>query len=726
MSGMRQEGPPQRAAMSEAPRQRALDRVLRPRAIAVLGASAREGALSSRFTRGLLRHGFNGRIVPVNPRYKEIEGLRCHPTIASAVQEGQVDLAVVSLPGPKVLEALQECAQAQLAGAVIFSSGFGEVGQQGRAAQDQLSQLSAQTGLRLIGPNSPGFINVTDSTCLIASGVSFRERFEPGAIAIVAQSGGVAGLLIERAQDAGAGISKAICTGNEADLTVGEVLLWLAEDEQTRVVAAFVEGLRKTDLLLEGFRALRAAGKPLLMLKAGATEAAARATAAHTGALASADDVVDAVLARHHVARVYGFDELIDSALALDRLGTATGRRVGIVTTSGGAGVVATEAAERAGLSLPPLSDSTRARLQSVLPDFASLQNPADMSGMFVEDREIFLSCLAAFSETQSLDASVLVLTVHPQALSEELADRLIEHKERSGPWPAVLWTAGAMSEQARARLREAGLAVFEDADRCMGALSVRAIVGGDPQGAAVNAGTREPAPLPPLPTPSLPEGPLTEAQALGALQSAGIPIAEGITAANPEAAAEAARRLSRPLVVKASAPDLPHKSDAGAVILGVEEPRQAAAAHEQVVKAAAAAGAHPQGSLLQVLAEPGVELIVGVRRDEDFGLILVVGPGGIAAELASSVSRRMLPLLAGEAEEMLAQLPISPLLGAHRRAPRADIPAAVHAIETLSRFALAIGDQLEAVEINPLIVHPEGSGVTAVDALILRAEKKR
>jgi acyl-CoA synthetase (NDP forming) len=688
-----------------------LDRVLRPEAVAVLGASGRPGALSGRFISGLRRHGFAGRIVPVNPRWEEIDGLRCYPTIAAAAEDGPVDLAIMSLPQKMVVGALGECAAAGVAGASIFASGFAEVGEEGAAEERRVAAVARETGIRVIGPNSPGFINFADSTCVIASGVGFRESFRAGGIGLVAQSGGVAGLLVERAQDAGAGLSVAVCTGNEADLTVGEMLWWLAEHEPTKVVGVFLEGIREPELLAGGLDALRAAGKPVVVLKGGATAAAARASAAHTGALATEDDVVDAYLARHGALRVRGFDELIDHAVALERLGPSRNRGVGILSTSGGAGVVATEAAERAGLELPELRPETRERLAAAMPDFAALGNPADMSGMFSEDPEIFRESLRAFTEAPELGTAVLVLTVHPPDPSERLADLILSTEVED---LAVLWTAGRMAAPARERLMGHGVAVFEDAGRCMAALAARAKVGAAAAGAE---------PLPPAPISAPAERELTEAQALALLAQAGVPAARTVVCPSREDAAAAADALGGPVVVKASAPDLLHKSDAGAVVVGVTGAEAVAGAHDEVVAAAARAGATPEGSIVQALAPEGVELIVGARRDPVLGPVLVVGPGGVLAELSGEVSRRMLPLRAGEARAMLDELAIAPLLAGYRGAPPADLDAAAAAIEGVAAAAVALGAALDAIEVNPLLVHPRGDGATAVDALLLRTE---
>ena len=647
--------------------------------------------------------------MPVNPRWEEIDGLRCYPTIAAAAEDGPIDLAIMSLPQKMVVGGLEECAAAGVGGAAIFASGFAEVGEEGAAEERRVAAVALESGLRVIGPNSPGFINFTDSTCVIASGVGFRPTFRTGGISLVAQSGGVAGLLVERAQDAGAGLSIAVCTGNEADLTVGEMLWWLAEHEPSKVVGIFLEGIREPDVLAGGLEALRAAGKPVVVLKGGATAAAARASAAHTGALATEDDVVDAFLTRHGAIRVRGFDDLIDHTVALERLGKARNRGVGILSTSGGAGVVATEAAERAGLELPELAPATRERLAAAMPDFAALGNPADMSGMFSEDPEIFHESLRAFTEAPEIGTTVLVLTVHPPEPSERLADLILSSEVDD---LAVLWTAGRMAASARERLMAAGVAVFEDAERCMRALAARSAVGA--------ADERPPAATATLELPA--EQELTEAQALAVLARAGVPTARTVVCATADDARAAASELDAVLVIKASAPDLLHKSDAGAVVVGVTGPDAAGRAHDEVVAAAKAAGATPEGSIVQALAPEGVELIVGARRDPVLGPVLVVGPGGVLAELAGGVARRMLPLRAGEAREMLDELGIAPLLRGYRGAPPADLDAAAGAIEGVAAAAVALGDELDAVEVNPLLVHPDGDGATAVDALLLRA----
>ena len=677
--------------MTEATRR--LERALAPRSVAVVGASPRPGSLSLRFLAGLERHGFAGRVVAVNPKYDEVGGFDCVPSIADA---GEIDLAVLSVPQHVVLESLEECAAANVGGAIVFASGYSETGEEGRAEERKIAEVARRTGLRVLGPNSPGLINVTASCCVIASGVSFRERFHAGGVAIVAQSGGVAGLLTERAQDAFIGISSVVCTGNEADVRIGEVLRVHAADEAARVVAIFVEGVRDGADFTRGLDALRRAGKSAVVFKAGATAAAARASAAHTGALVTDADVFDAVLARHGAIAVRSLDDLIETAAVLDRLGPARSTAVGIITTSGGAGVVATEAAERAGLELPPLTPTTRGALAAVMPGFASPANPTDMSGMFVEREEIFGDAVRAFLAAEEIDAVVLVLTVQPPALANTLADRILELS--AGGTPLVcLWVAGAMSDGARARLRAGGVFVAEDPDRCMRALAARAAAGR----AIAEPDERPVPPVPAALADARAAGAALEHEALAALAEVGVPTAETRYCATADEARAAAGELGGVVAVKAAARDLPHKASVGAVALSVTDPDAAAAAWERVVAAARAAGAETAGAVVQRQAEPGVELIIGARRDALFGPVLVVGTGGTGVEAGVGFTRRLLPLGRGEAAELAGG--------------SADVEAAIRGVETL---ALALGHELEAVEVNPLIVR-DGRAI-AVDSLIL------
>jgi acyl-CoA synthetase (NDP forming) len=515
----------------------------------------------------------------------------------------------------------------------------------------------------------------------------------------VSQSGGVGGLITERSQDARVGLSSVICTGNESDVGMGEALQFLAADDATKVVAMFIEGIRNAEDFVAGLAALRAAGKPAVVLKTGATEVAARASAAHTGSLMTDAHVFQAVLERHGAVAVQSLDDLIGTAAALERLGPARSRRVGIITTSGGAGVVATEAAERAGLELPKLPDSTRAALEAVMPDFASPSNPTDMSGMFTEREEIFRDSLQAFLTADEFDAVVLVLTAQPPDFSLVLADRMLEVAKDGAPL-ICLWIAGAMVHPAQDRLRRGGMLVHDDPDRLMRVLGNRAEAGRTLPAPAEVAAIAVPGSLEAART----AGAALESEALDALEAAGVPVARTVLCRTVEEARAAASAIAGPVAVKAAARDLLHKAAVGGVVVGVEGPDAVAEAFERVTAAAHAAGATVEGAVVQQLASKGSELIVGVRRDPLFGPALVFGEGGASVEDHARVIRRMLPLGQGEAAELAGQAE--------------GVAAAIAGVEAL---ALALGDALEAVEVNPLIVGADGTA-TAVDAVLLFA----
>jgi len=685
-------------------------RFFSPRAIAVLGASPSPNALSRRFISGLIRHGYTGRIVPINPHHDSVDGIRCFPSLAEAENPNEIDIAVLSIPAANVPAALEECAAAGLCGVHIFTSGFGEIGASGAEAQRRLVESARRLKLRILGPNSPGFINFTDSIALIALGVGFRSTLIRGGLGLVAQSGGVGGLICEQAQDAGVGFSRFICIGNEADISTGELLRWYAADPETHFVAVYIEGIRDPADLVSGLDALARQNKPVVVLKAASTELVARATSAHTGVLATSDDVFDAVLARYGGIRVHGVSELVDVTVALERLKVGASKRVGLISTSGGAGVLATQAAERAGIELPKPMPETHERLARILPDYASSGNPGDMSGAFNEHPEIFRDSIAAYCDDPQYDAVVVILTVQPPPVAERLALNLIEFaRSRTRP-PAVLWIAGEMSAAARSRLREAGLAVFEDADRCMRALAARACknpleqLRASSPGTNINLGNLE----------NLPAGQVSDDEALELLARCGIPVPPMHKCATTDDARGALRELGR---VAVKAVGLAHKASAGGLVLDITTDDEIAQAHTRVAEAAARAGGEPAYTIVQQLAPSGLELIIGARRDPGFGVILVVGLGGSTAELCQRVSRRLLPLTEGESAEMLHETGLWDVLANAR--PSAPLETAA-AIQQLADLAQAIGDRLEAVEVNPLIVHSGTEGVSAVDVLLL------
>lgn len=680
-----------------------LDRLFDPAGVAVVGASARPGALNTRFVEALLRHRYTGFIAPVNGRYAVVAGLSAFPDVVTARKSGPIDLVVIGLNRDGVESAIDDAAAAGAAGVLVFSSGFGETGADGAFAEQALAERCSAVGMRLIGPNSPGFLNVSGGACPTALGVGFREPLLAGGVAVIAQSGGVGGLITELLMDAETGVRITVCTGNEADVDSGEVLTWLAQDPQTCLVTLYLEGFRNGASLRRGLDALANAGKPVLVLKVGGEGAAARATAAHTGALATDDVAVDVLLDRVGSIRVRSVEAMVDAAVVLSKHSRRTRPHVGVVTTSGGAGVLAVEGLERAGVSLGELLPEQAERLRAIAPSFAGIGNPADMSGMFSEQPQLFEDFIREFS-AGALDIVVLVLTVHPPDRANALADQLIDLARNAVARPIVMWFGGASVDAARVKLRPAGFVVFDDPRRCGEAIAVV----GRPASALPDATVERTCDEP------VPGRPASEAVVLAALDRAGVRIPPFAVMDDVPPSIG----FDGPYVVKAIADGLLHKSDIGAVVVGVQAIDLEAAALE-VVGSARVAGFRDAVPMVQQMVPIDHELIVGVRTVREVGLILVVSEGGTDVELSPRPVHALLPLRPGEAEQLLRRLPMAGRWEGHRGKAPLDLTATADAVERIAALAQCWADDLSALEVNPLIVHPDGHGVHAVDGVL-------
>ena len=686
-------------------------RLLSPRSIAVLGATDR-GDIPSLPQRFLRMHGYAGEIFPVNPRLTEVEGLRCYPSVAAL--PAVPDIAMVMTAAARVPALLEECGRAGVPFAVVCSSGFAEMGD--AAAQEELAAIAARHGIGLIGPNCQGFMDVPGRVFAGFSSAFNDRHWKPGGFSMVSQSGfgfGIAGI----AEEQGVGLSRVFALGNAAGLGVLDLAEALVEDAQTRVIGLFFEALDEPRRLLALGARAAAAGKPVLAWKAGVTASGARAAAAHTAALATDARLTRALLERAGMIPVASVTEMADRALVLSQGRRPAGRRLTIVTVSGGAGVAMADAAEPAGLLVEPLAEATTARLREVIPSFGSAANPVDVTAALIGKPEMLAEALDLVTEDPLTDMVAVVPTVLQGAAAASVAGAVAAAAARTVKPLVVSWcprpgTAG----EAQAILTAAGVPNFPDPVRCVAALA------GVVPGAAPPA---EPACAP------LREGPartLAEHEALALLRQAGVPVLPSQLAATPEQAEAAARALGGRVALKVQSPDIPHKTDAGGVALDLA-PQDAGAACARILAAARGAvpGARIEGVLVQPMARGVAEVILGIRNDAAFGPAVLVGLGGVAAEALEDVQLMLAPVAAQEARAMLGQLRGIRLLRGFRGAPAADEAALAEAIVALSAYALRRSDVLETLEINPLLVLPAGQGVVALDALAtLRGEPGR
>lgn len=676
-----------------------LERIFAPRGIAVIGVTERETNLGLRFTRALTRHGFEGALAAVNRDGTEVEGIPGYRSLSEV--EDQIDLAIVSVRADLVEPAIEEAADAGVAGVLLFSSGYAEVGGEGVERQRRVVDLAAERGVRLLGPNCVGFVNVRGATAPMASGFAFRPSIEAGSLAIVTQSGGVAGLLGERAQDLGIGLSHVITTGNEGDVTAAEIIEFLASDPETGEIAIYLEAARSPERLAGALRTAVEAGCGVAVFKAGAGESTAAAAAAHTGSLVGDDAGFDALCRQTGACRVHDLDDLFLVPPMVAAIGAA-GPRVGVLSISGGAAVSVADACEREGLELPPLAAETADRVAEITPGFASRQNPIDISGTFVVAMDQFQRSLEILVNAPEFDAVALVQTVHPPELSERIADVIIAGADPSRA--VVVWIAGSQSAPARAKLRRAGFAVTERAGAAAVALR-----------AARRNAERRPAGLQlALPEPGAPQPPRERpSAAMAQLAERGAPVAPMAVAADLEQTLAAAVEVGYPIVLKADAADVSHKTERGGVIVGIADESELRAAYERL----RAAGLIEPGVLVQGAVEGNRELLLTVRRDPVFGYVLVLGFGGVLTEAIGRAAVALPPLTREAVEEAIAEAGLEALCGPFRGSAPLDVAALTALAEAALGLAVELGS-IDHLELNPVIVDSDGAP-HVVDVLV-------
>ena len=670
-----------------------------PKAVAVLGVSRNPAKLGYRLLQNVKESGFTGAIHPVNPSGESILGLPTVRTI-EALPDG-VDLALVSLPAPAVPEAIKALAARRVRAAVILSSGFGEVDDDGRTTQRDLLATARAAGLRLVGPNCMGVYSAPVSL----NGTYFWDLPRAaGGISIVSQSGAYGGLIFRHLGGRGLGVARFVSIGNQADVEIAEVLDWLVDDPATTLIACFVEALRDGPRFLAAAR--RATGKkPIVMLKGGRSDAGRRAAGSHTGSLAGAWEVYRAACASARVVLAEETEEFFDAIETLVAIPERrpAGRGVAVVTVSGGPSVVAADTAEREGLEVPALGDAARGALRALLPPFAAVGNPVDLTPQ-VEPARIATAARRVFDEPSI--AGVVAVNVGLDI--PEFAGGIVAAARETGK-PAVAFAADA--PEITARFRAGGVPVLPSPERAVRAW--RALWRARPPAPPV--ALRPPA-LSPAARRALDttRGPLPYTLARRVLEDAGVRFCREVIAASMDDAIAAADSIGYPVVVKADAAGLTHKTEVGGVVLDV---RDAAA-----VRAACAALSGRAGAARFVVQQRmrGVELLLGARRDEVFGPVVVVGAGGVLAEVARDVAVRLAALGEGEAEAMLEEGALPRLLAGPRGlrpVSRAPVVSAIHAIAAL----MLAEPRLAEIDVNPLIA--AGAEVVAVDALVIAGD---
>ncbi|HEX4258603.1 MAG TPA: acetate--CoA ligase family protein [Streptosporangiaceae bacterium] len=685
-----------------------------PRAIALVGATDKSG-WSVNTHLNLRVHEFGGPVYLVNPRTEVVHGERAHRSLSEL--PGPVDLAYVMVPTAAVLDVLTEGAEAGIRAFVILTAGFGETGPEGARREAEIIAFARQRGLTVLGPNGNGYINAAAG--ITPYGLPIPVPLLRGPVGVVLQSGGLASAVLSLAQARNLGISLLVAMGNESMLSVTDVVEHLVDDPATRVIALFLESIRQPAEFAAAARRALAAGKPIVALKVGRSDTAQHTAQAHTGALTGDDAVIEAVFGRLGVVRVRSLEDLIITAGVLAGLPPQgfPGNRLGVVTPSGGASEIIADRAEDEGLDLPAFAPATTAALKAMLPAFADVANPLDVTGYVVVDRTLLGRALEIVVTDPGLDVVLLLADV----LRDEPPDPAL---------PRMLYEANARRIAASPRpvvvVSNALTDITPAGRKLLAGSGYPSVAGGIEHGlTAIGAAVRwsrirSAGQINDLPSIDieglLPESPSTaggvwaEDRAAGFLARCGVPVVPARAVADEAAAAAAAAGLGYPVVVKAAG--LAHKSDTGGVRLNLGDE---AAVRDGYRAVRAVAGDGPV--LVQPYRTGGVELIAGIVRDPAWGLMLAVGLGGIWVEVLQDAALRPLPVTTAEVEAALAGLRGAAVLRGARGAPPADLPAVAGVITRIAAVAAALGDRLESLEVNPLLVR--GDQVEALDALI-------
>ncbi|MGW7212227.1 acetate--CoA ligase family protein [Streptomyces collinus] len=685
-----------------------LDRFFRPRTVAVIGASDAAGRPNTGITRQLVdwAERVGARLHPVHPSRPSVFGIPCSPSVAGLPE--QVDLAVVLVGDP--LPVIEELAEAKTRFAVVFASGFAETGPEGEAAQRRLTAAVERSGLRLLGPNTN--LNAFER---------FRDDLEGPAIALITQSGHQ-GRPVFALQELGIRLSHWAPTGNEADLDSADFLAWFAEQPEVGAIACYLEGLKDgRSFLLAADRAARR-GVPVVAVKVGRTETGARTAASHTGKLTGADAVVDAALRQYGVIRVDGLDELQDTAALLARARPPRADGVVVYSISGGTGAHVADLATAAGLSLPELSEARQAELHQWIPEYLSVANPVDNGGHPVGD-ERGRKIIDAILGDPAVGVLICPVTGPFPPLSDRLVRDLVDAAEQTDKLVCVVWGSPVGTEPAyrEVLLGSSRVATFRTVGNCLTA--VRAYLAHHRFTAAYRSPFDE---APRTPSPSYrkaqalmqPGRQLSEHAAKQLLRAYGIRVPREQLVTSAAAAVRAAGLVGYPVVMKASGARIAHKTELGLVKIGLTSASQVRDAYRELTDIARYEDVALDGVLVCQMVEQGVEMVVGVAHDDLFGPTVTVGLGGVLVEVLRDTAVGVPPFGEGQARDMLAGLRGRALLDGVRGRPAADLDALVEVVLRVQRMALELGGQLAELDINPLMVLPQGQGAVALDAL--------
>ena len=709
---------------------RDLTPLLAPRTVALVGASDDQNILRGRILNVMRQHAFDGQLFPVSRSCEVVQGLQAYPSVDACPEP--VDLAILIIPANAIADAMRHCGQAGVKAVLVLASGFAEEpSAAGDALQAELLAIADSYGMVVSGPNTEGFSNMGAKLCATFSPTMELDATPlvpdwrtDGHVAVVAQSGGVGYSFFDRGRPKELPFSYVVTTGNEAMVESLHVVDHLIDDAATGVILIFMEDVKSPELLRPVAEKALRAGKPLIVTKIGRSEAGVRAAQSHTAAIAGDDTTYRALFRRYGILEGRDQDHMVDLAQGFSAYAgrLPAGKRVGIFTASGGGGGWLADACSDAGLTVPELDVATRAAIDVHLPPYGTSQNPVDATAQTIRQRGYAEMC-ELIAGSPEVDAVLAVTSARNPAGWERERETLLR-VGRETEKPILLWAYTLPHPSVRELVSRAGLPLFENLRNCAETAAAMADYMAFRGDFLAPTSVKESPPRPSVadilagPTPIV-----CEVDARRALAPYGICSEGTALATSAEEAVVAAALIERPVVLKVQSPNIPHKTEAGAVAVGVKGGPEVTAAFERIVASARAydTAADIQSVLVQPLAEDGLDVILGIHRDAQFGPMLMLGLGGVFVEVLDDVAFAPVPVDRKMAQSMIDDLRGVALFVGARGAPPADRDALVDIMIRLSQFAADHVDRIDEIDLNPVRVHAQGDGVTVLDALIVK-----